>query len=291
MPCWRVWEAWSCSWLPRSARPAPSDSLVNPIPDTVDSVDAGAALYQANCARCHGVDGLGGGPDAGTTQFPPANLRSGHLLQHSDADIYTWITDGIQGGMPAWSGTLTETDRWNLVNYLRAIDGRGPSPAPSAASAPAADGPPAAAGIGFAGVVGLALLGWLGVGLRRGSTARRSAPGPSPGATRAAGSLDPAVRPDRQRHEDDEDEPRSRTAAAGSCRGSPSRSASVRQALTVTVTGLISAIGWSQSGNVATGTNALDTNVSGKIQMNPAAWTDSVSLTTRPMSAEIQLKA
>ena len=146
-----------------------SDSLVNPIPDTVDSVDAGAVLYQANCARCHGVDGLGGGPDAGTTQFPPANLRSGHLLQHSDADIYTWITSGIQGGMPAWSGTLTETDRWKLVNYLRAIDGRGPSPAPSAA------GPPTAAGIGFAGVVGLALLGWLGIGLRRGSTARRPA--------------------------------------------------------------------------------------------------------------------
>jgi mono/diheme cytochrome c family protein len=149
----------------------PGGSLVNPIPDTVASVDAGAALYQANCARCHGVDGLGGGPDAGTTQFPPANLRSGHLLQHSDADIYTWITYGIQGGMPAWSGTLSETDRWNLVNYLRAIDGRGPSPDPSAA------GPPAAAGIGFAGVVGLALLGWLGVGLRRGSTVRRgSAP-------------------------------------------------------------------------------------------------------------------
>jgi mono/diheme cytochrome c family protein len=143
--------------------------LVNPIPDTVESVDAGAALYQANCARCHGVDGLGGGPDAGTTQFPPANLRSGHLLQHSDADIYTWISSGIAGGMPAWSGTLSETDRWNLVNYLRAIDGRGPSPAPSAA------GPPAAAGVSLAGVAGLSLLGWLGLGLRRGSIARRQA--------------------------------------------------------------------------------------------------------------------
>ena len=41
---------------------------------------------------------------------------------------------GLPGGMPAWSGTLTETDRWNLVNYLRAINGRGPSPAPSASS-------------------------------------------------------------------------------------------------------------------------------------------------------------
>ena len=142
-------------------------TLANPIPDTVDSVQAGAALYQANCARCHGVDGLGGGPDAATTQFPPANLRSGHLLQHTDADIFIWISGGIPGGMPAWSGSLSETDRWNLVNYLRAIDGRGPSPVPSAA------GPPAIASAGLAGVLAVGLLAWLGAGLRRGRRSER----------------------------------------------------------------------------------------------------------------------
>jgi mono/diheme cytochrome c family protein len=139
----------------------PSGALVNPVPDTVTSVDRGAVLYQADCARCHGVDGLGGGVDAGTTQFPPANLRSGHLNQHSDADIYTWISNGIPGGMPAWADKLSETDRWDLVNYLRSIDGHGPTAAPSAA------GPPALAGIGLAGALGTSLLGWLAFGLRR----------------------------------------------------------------------------------------------------------------------------
>jgi mono/diheme cytochrome c family protein len=160
--------------------PSGSDgAVVNPLPDTVDSVDAGAVLYQANCARCHGVDALGGGPDAGTTQLPPANLRSGHLLTHSDADIFTWISNGIPGGMPAWAAQLSETDRWNLVNYLRGIDGRGPSPAPSAA------GPPDVAGVGVAGMLGAVLVGWLGLGLRaggrsRGSSRRGRRPGVGP---------------------------------------------------------------------------------------------------------------
>lgn len=113
---------------PSSGGPVP----VNPVPNTVTSVDAGATLYQADCARCHGVDALGGGVDAGTTQVTPPSLRSGHLNLHSDGDIYTWISDGLPGGMPAWSGVIPETERWNLVNYLRSLNGRGPSPQPSA---------------------------------------------------------------------------------------------------------------------------------------------------------------
>jgi mono/diheme cytochrome c family protein len=145
-----------------------SNAVVNPVPDTVDSVDAGAVLYQANCARCHGIDGLGGGVDAGTTQVRPPNLRSGHLNQHSDADIYIWISNGLPGGMPAWSGQLTETDRWNLVNYLRAINGRGPPPAPSGAvTGSSSDRAPEMAGLAVAGSVGSLLLGWLAVGLGR----------------------------------------------------------------------------------------------------------------------------
>ncbi len=112
--------------------PGGTSALVNPVPNTVTSVDAGAVLYEADCARCHGVDARGGGVDAGTTQITPPNLRSGHLNMHSDGDLFTWISDGLPGGMPAWSSLLSQTQRWNLVNYLRSINGRGPSPEPSA---------------------------------------------------------------------------------------------------------------------------------------------------------------
>jgi mono/diheme cytochrome c family protein len=165
--------------------------LTNPVPDTVSSVDRGAVVYEATCARCHGVDGLGGGVDAGTTQVRPPNLRSGHLNQHTDADIYQWISDGLPGGMPAWSGTLSETDRWNLVNYLRSINGRGPTAEPSvgpsgsaavsgpgggpgaAASSTGAGEPPETAGLAVAGMLASVWVGWLAFGFGRLGRARR----------------------------------------------------------------------------------------------------------------------
>lgn len=168
--------------------------VANPIADTVTSVDRGAVVYQATCARCHGVDGLGGGVDAGTTQVRPPNLRSGHLNQHSDSDIYQWISSGLPGGMPAWASTLSETDRWDLVNYLRSIDGRGPTAGPSVgpsasaagfapdsragASSPTSGGgdPPEAAGLAVAGMLGSAFIGWLAFGFGRLGRARRRRP-------------------------------------------------------------------------------------------------------------------
>ena len=64
---------------------------------------------------------------------------SGHLNQHTDGDIYYWISTGLPGGMPAWDPTLSDTDRWNLVNYLRSINGHGPAaPPPSGLPSPTA---------------------------------------------------------------------------------------------------------------------------------------------------------
>ncbi len=99
----------------------PDSSLPNPVPATVTSVDAGNRLYQANCAACHGVGGEGGGPLANTTPILPPSLKA-HLSQHTDGDLFYWLTNGLPGGMPAWAGTLSETDRWNVINYLRAIN-------------------------------------------------------------------------------------------------------------------------------------------------------------------------
>ena len=115
----------------------PMSGTPNPVSDQVTSVDAGADLYQANCAACHGVDGNGGGPLSGTTAITPPSLKA-HLAQHTDGDLYYWISNGLPGGMPAWSDKFSETDRWNLVNYLRSINGVGPSAQPSASASASA---------------------------------------------------------------------------------------------------------------------------------------------------------
>ena len=146
---------------------APPITYINPIADTVTSVDQGAVTYDATCARCHGAEYRGDGPDAGTTEVPPVSLVSGHLASHTDSDIYTWIRDGLPGGMPAYGTSLTDTQRWDLVNFLRGINGQGPSPDVAPTGSPAALG-----GLGLVGGGAILFVGWFSAGLRRGRAGR-----------------------------------------------------------------------------------------------------------------------
>ena len=66
---------------------------------------------------------------------------------------------------------------------------------------------------------------------------------------------------------------------------------SARTALTMYVNGLCSAIGWSQLGIEATGTNAEETNVSGKRIVNPYAFAASGEDAVSPMNANTHEKA
>ena len=39
---------------------------------------------------------------------------------HTDAQLFDWITNGLPGTrMPAWKPIISDTNRWNLVNYIR----------------------------------------------------------------------------------------------------------------------------------------------------------------------------
>ena len=61
---------------------------------------------------------------------------------------------------------------------------------------------------------------------------------------------------------------------------------SARTALTIFVNGLFSAIDWSHDGIDSTGTNADDTNVSGKRIVNPNAFAASADDAVSPMNAK-----
>ena len=98
----------------------PGRTLANPVERTAESVERGAALFAANCASCHGETGAGDGPLADSLPAPPANFTV-HVPFHPDGVLFAWITDGIRGtGMPSWSPQLSDQERWQLVNFLRA---------------------------------------------------------------------------------------------------------------------------------------------------------------------------
>jgi putative copper export protein/mono/diheme cytochrome c family protein len=96
---------------------------VNPVPPVAASIDAGRALYQTNCAPCHGISGKGDGPAGRALNPAPADLIQ-HAVPgvHTDGQLFDWITNGFPGSaMPAFKDLLTDQQRWDLVNFMRTL--------------------------------------------------------------------------------------------------------------------------------------------------------------------------
>ena len=92
----------------------------NPVVADAASIARGQILFAQHCVSCHGVTGQGDGPSAVTLRLPPPDLTLPHTAYHSDGYLFAAIRDGFPGSpMPAWGGTLTEAQEWDLVNAIR----------------------------------------------------------------------------------------------------------------------------------------------------------------------------
>lgn len=95
-------------------------SEVMPVTFGQAAIDAGKAAYQKfNCKSCHGEPGT-------NTALPlvpkPTDLGlAAFMTANTDGSIFYKITDG-KGAMPAFKNQITETDRWNLVCFIRSFD-------------------------------------------------------------------------------------------------------------------------------------------------------------------------
>jgi putative copper export protein/mono/diheme cytochrome c family protein len=103
----------------------PTSYAVSPTGFTADSVALGATLFSANCAACHGATGRGDGALATTLPIRPADLTAPHLWEHSDGELFWWLSHGIDGpegklSMPGFAATLSAGERWALIDYVRA---------------------------------------------------------------------------------------------------------------------------------------------------------------------------
>src|SRR5207249_2101590 len=100
----------------------PTTYLRPSVPYQAASVASGAALYRESCVACHGARGAGDGPAGLNLPRPPADLRAPHTAQHTAGDLYWWLTNGIPAaGMPGFGARLSEDQRWDLINFLRAL--------------------------------------------------------------------------------------------------------------------------------------------------------------------------
>ena len=113
--------------IPRQGKEPPmnrveaGERLRNPIKPTAVSIENGKRLFQIYCALCHGPDAKGAGPVA-TKFVPPPDLTLEIFRQRPDGFIYGTIRDG-GALMPGQGGALSPRERWDIVNYLRHLQG------------------------------------------------------------------------------------------------------------------------------------------------------------------------
>jgi Cytochrome c. len=105
------------------AFPATIDSMAaipNPTPVSDASLANGRKYFQINCSVCHGGRAMGDGP---ATKFgmPGINLTTDLTKGRTDGYIFGMIRNG-RGLMPSYN-RIEEMDRWDVVNYLRALQG------------------------------------------------------------------------------------------------------------------------------------------------------------------------
>ena len=103
-----------------------TEDLRNPVPPTRESLARGQALFLARCSACHGVDGHGHGP---VSKFFPEAPDLAYVTVQRRSDGFLWGTVSYGGkAMPPQREGLSAADRWNIVNWVRAIQGRVPRP-------------------------------------------------------------------------------------------------------------------------------------------------------------------
>ena len=97
--------------------------LKNAVPVSAASIAAGEALYQKQCAGCHGDTGKGDGTMGAELKVKPSNLSDTDWKHGStDGEIFTVIRDGVKGtGMKGNKSKLTAHQLWDVVNYVRSV--------------------------------------------------------------------------------------------------------------------------------------------------------------------------
>ncbi len=110
-------EAWTA--------PARAARKQNPVSADTKSLVQGKELFVAGCMPCHGPSGKGDGPAAATLErngvsIRPGNLSNAKLWEQTDGALFWKVSEG-RSPMPAFLEAFSETQRWQIVNYVRTL--------------------------------------------------------------------------------------------------------------------------------------------------------------------------
>ena len=114
---------------------APPVPMKNPVKPTAESQAKAKALYQIDCAMCHGDNGNGKTDLASSMSLTLDNWTDAKTLSDkSDGELFNIIRNGKDKMPPEGEGRAKDAEVWNLIIYIRTFS---KSPAATSAAAPA----------------------------------------------------------------------------------------------------------------------------------------------------------
>src|SRR5581483_2590826 len=105
---------------PNYVSPTPMPTLGALYPASAPDVQNGAAIFAERCAPCHGVTGLGDGPQSMQLPVTVPGIGLPEIAQSaSPAQWYKIVSQGnLDRFMPPFAGVLSEQDRWDVIAYV-----------------------------------------------------------------------------------------------------------------------------------------------------------------------------
>ncbi len=100
--------------------PESANKLVNPLKGNPSATAAGKKLFGQLCAICHGKKGKGDGVAGMSLKPRPSNFTQDVVQLQTDGAIFWKLSEG-KPPMAPYKSTLTEEQRWQLVNYIRSF--------------------------------------------------------------------------------------------------------------------------------------------------------------------------
>jgi mono/diheme cytochrome c family protein len=104
---------------PKKGGNAEAAKIRNPVAASPESAAAGKRVYTRMCGRCHGTEGRGDGT-AATAPVPDLTDDTWDY-GGSDGEIFSVIHDGVSTDMDGYAARLSDTDIWNVVNFIRSV--------------------------------------------------------------------------------------------------------------------------------------------------------------------------
>lgn len=101
----------------------PETYLKPTVPFDAISISNGFQLFTQHCVNCHGPQGKGTGTVIDPEVRDPTDLLTAqHTAKYTVGNVFHQLSQGIPGTkMPGFAASLTEEDRWDLINFLHAL--------------------------------------------------------------------------------------------------------------------------------------------------------------------------